>query len=285
MGSDGERQAEGGDLAAAIQRGLVAARRAWPDFSLDSPALETFARARLDPRDPVAAAAQLHWADLAIACVSLGGARAALEMLDRRYLHPLVTELRRTPRHAAHVDEAAQHLRERLWVAQDGRPARLSEYAGRGPLAGWLRVALLREVSNARRSAAPRGTPLHPDVSVGAAVSPELQVLRARDQAVLEGALRQAVAALTAEERTLLRLHFIDGLGLDRLSRLFQIHRATAARRLAVARKRLREETVARIKLDLRLDTVELESWIGLVRSHLGLSVGALIGGAGAPVD
>jgi DNA-directed RNA polymerase specialized sigma24 family protein len=45
-----------------------------------------------------------------------------------------------------------------------------------------------------------------------------------------------AIAALDAEERTLLRLHYLDGLNIERIAVVFNVSRATIGRRVIAVR-------------------------------------------------
>ncbi|MFO0636492.1 MAG: hypothetical protein U0168_26990 [Nannocystaceae bacterium] len=56
-----------------------------------------------------------------------------------------------------------------------------------------------------------------------------LDVVRARYREPFVAALRAAVAGLDARGRTLLRLHYVDGLGIDRIAPLFGVHRSSIA--------------------------------------------------------
>jgi hypothetical protein len=47
--------------------------------------------------------------------------------------------------------------------------------------------------------------------------------------------------ALSLFEKSLLRLHYADGLDIGRIGRLYKIHRSTVARRLAEYRRKPRE--------------------------------------------
>ena len=121
-----------------------------------------------------------------------------------------------------------------LLVGDAGNAPRISEYSGRGSLAGWLRIAALREASKVARHERTEAR-LRPD-DPPPALTPEEQTIRARYGDAFNEAFRAAFAALPAEERLLLRLHFVDGLNLDRLAVALYCSRATAGRRLLAAR-------------------------------------------------
>jgi RNA polymerase sigma-70 factor (ECF subfamily) len=161
-------------------------------------------------------------------------------------------------------------------LSHAGRPPRIAEYAGRGSLASWVRVAALRMVLNLNRDLRePRAPDEAPD-SV-AAIDPELALLKARYRGALEQALRDAFAGLEPQQRTLLRQRFVDGLSIDHIAPLHGVHRATAARHLAAARAGLLAETLRELRRAHAIPPSELKSLLRLVRSELSLSLRTLM--------
>ena len=63
------------------------------------------------------------------------------------------------------VDDTRQALREKLLVAAPGARPRIGEYAGRGPLQAWVRVAAVRAALDILRAAGARdgGGDVEPD--------------------------------------------------------------------------------------------------------------------------
>jgi len=118
------------------------------------------------------------------------------------------------------------------------------------------------------------------DVQVAAQVSvhdPELQLLRGRHGPDVSQALREAFEALEGRDRALLRMHFLDGLNLERLGLVFQVSRATAGRMMFTARTRLLEQTLALLRERLGVGSSELASLLGDLRSRLDVSLHALL--------
>lgn len=54
--------------------------------------------------------------------------------------------------------------------------------------------------------------------------SPEMAVLRVAYAEPFRAAFREAIALLAPEDRTMLRLHLVDNLGIDRLAPMYGIH-------------------------------------------------------------
>jgi len=152
------------------------------------------------------------------------------------------------------IDDLAQELRVKLLT---GEAPKLWTYAGAGPLVDWLRVIATRAALNAKR-----GDRLHPVENLPEAVleGGEALHLARRYLGDLQEALREAMERLTARERTLLRLHFIDGLSIDRIGALYQVNRTTVARWLVAIRRRLFEEVRATLGARHGLDTAEVRS-------------------------
>lgn len=245
---------------------LAAGRAAWPELAIDEAAFASFAGER--------AADAGHAADLYLACACAAGDPAALAAFERVYLSQVDSFLRGVRPSPALADDVRQALRERLFLGD--RP-RIVEYSGRGPLASWLRVAALRAASNLRRAEGARDrVEARADAPAAVPVDPELALVRARHADDFARALRDAFARLDERERNLLRLHFLDGLGIDGLAPVFAVHRATAARWLAAARARLQDEVLALLRERLDVGTRELDSIARLVRSELEISLQSL---------
>src|SRR5262249_17507330 len=131
-------------------------------------------------------------------------------------------------------DDVRQLLSERLLVAQ---PPQILEYAGRGPLKSFVRIAAIRCAIDLQRQHKPRaeasaleGLFDEPD--------PEIDFLKVHDRAALREVLREALRGLPARDATLLRLHYLEGSSLEKLAALQKISRATVARWMLQARQR-----------------------------------------------
>jgi RNA polymerase sigma-70 factor (ECF subfamily) len=217
-----------------------------------------------------------HASELALAAACATGDGEAIAALEARYatVFRAVTARFATDRH--HADELRQLVRERLFV---GTPPRIAEYTGRGHLENWLRITALRVCLNAIR----KRDPARPGASSGGLSNLadgghdlELQFLGVQYRAAFRAAFTAAVAALDSAERAVLRLGLVHQLSIDQLGVALGIHRATAARRLARARARLVEQTVAALKAALALDDAELASLQRDLDGHVELSLSRL---------
>lgn len=221
---------------------------------------------------------QDHTADIALARACAAGDGAALARFEREQLVHVGAFLSHIDASREFVDEVRQQLRDKLFVPVPGGRPKIAEYAGRGPLGGWLRVVSVRVALDLKRS---RGRdPIDGDAEVpldAAGPDPELDLIKAHYRRELAEAFAITLRALPRRERTILRMHAIDGCTIDELASLYDVHRATAARWVDSARERLLAETRLILAERLGLPASEVDSVLGLLRSRVELSLQPLI--------
>ena len=266
----GDRAAVGVSLLAALD----AARASWPELRLDGAAFAAFVAARLTEGPAAIALDRLFLVDLALASACARGDDAAIQVLDRM-VGEQVTGAAELARASASVrDEAAQVVRTLLLVTRPERPPAILDYAGRGPLGGWLRITSTREVVRLLRNSR-REVELGDELVDGAttASDPVLSRLKDRYRRELADAFHTALAELGPRERTLLRYQLVDGLSIDDIAAIYRVHRATAARWLVRVREDLVETTRGLLAERLGIADDEVQSVLRLVRSELNISV------------
>jgi RNA polymerase sigma-70 factor, ECF subfamily len=262
-----------------VQQAIVAARAAWPSIILDERAFrQSLHRGVIGRSDPARALGDLCAADLYLAQACATGDRRALEAFDREHLARVPVFLARHPARAL-ADEVRQVLRERLLMPRDdGAPPRIADYSGRGPLGSWLRVATLRAASNLIRGDKAHDELDDNDLPTGAlAEVPELRVLEGRYKQAFRDAFRRAFASLEPDERTLMKLHFVDGVTVRKLVPILGVSSATAGRRLQAAQRRLGDRVLAELAQATDQPAEELESVVRALMSKLEVSLSALL--------
>jgi RNA polymerase sigma-70 factor (ECF subfamily) len=263
-------------MSADLQAAYQAGRAAFPGVELAEARYAEFVRERLGaalPEAPIAA-------DLFLACACIDGDRRALEAFDAGYLALVPQFVARLEASAAGIDELRQRLREKLFVGVAGGPPKIAEYTGRGRLQSWLRVVAIRSALNEKASHKPESPASDLDERLATA-DPELDYLRQRYRGEFRDAFAAAFAKLEPRDRTMLRLHLVDGLGIDRLAPMYGVHRATAARWLASVRESLFVGTRDALRARLGVSATEFASLVRLVRSELDLSIRRLLDEAG----
>jgi RNA polymerase sigma-70 factor (ECF subfamily) len=252
------------------------ATAAWPELALEQEGFLAHLARHLPERDGDAYLREVHVEDLALAHACSRGDHAALGELEGRQLAPLRPALARAVP-AAPADEVVQRLRERVLVGVNGR-ARIADYAGRGPLGAWLRAVAVRiavDLLRERDGREEQGGAALEGVAVADA-DPELALLRSRYAGEFQAALQQALETLTPRDRNLLRFSYLEGLSIDDIGALYQVHRATASRWIAHARRAIMAETRRMVKERLAVTDSELSSLMRALRSQLHISLSAI---------
>jgi RNA polymerase sigma-70 factor, ECF subfamily len=180
------------------------------------------------------------------------------------------------------VTEIQQRVRERLLVgAADGRP-RILDYAGRGSLAAFVRIAALRLALMEKRCQGRQK--LESEVPDAIAIGDvRLEVIRNGHREEFQQALRQALAVLERNERVALRMSYIDHLSIDQIAKVFNIHRATAARWVTRALSQVRVHTLQHMKQKLGLSDSQADSLIGDLMSQAALAHSMLASTVASP--
>ena len=257
------RSPDRAELETRLAGQLADAEARWPEVSVDRRRFVTHWAAQLGRADDVGAAIdQLHLSDLYLAFACAEGDTHALRSFGT-LLSSVAGAVRSVDAAPAFVDEILQRLRTRVLVPEDGRSARILDYAGRGSLENWLRAGALRLALNARRAAP--------------TAERTLELLRGKYAAEFGSALREAFASLEPGERNVLRMHFLEGLSLNQIAAMYQVNKSTISRRMARAREILLERTRAQLERALSLPATELDSLLQQLGPRLDLSLSSVL--------
>jgi RNA polymerase sigma-70 factor (ECF subfamily) len=268
-------------LEAALGALLAGARAAWPDVGVTDDAFLRYLAERIGASpDPVAALAGVHGTDLLLACGCAFGDAQALRAFDERFLEPLTGYLRGREPPGTSAAEIKQAVRASVLVsAGEGLP-RIANYGGQGPLAAWLRIVAVRTAGQIRRTQKEHAlfdadSPMFVEAP---GPDPELAYLKTRYRAELQEAFRATLGALAPRDRTILRLHFIDGLNADAIATAYKVSKRTAERWLAQTRSRILDETRQLLGQKLQVEPSQLDTLMGLVQSEIDVSIYEILG-------
>jgi RNA polymerase sigma factor (sigma-70 family) len=161
------------------------------------------------------------------------------------------------PGHAADIVDAV--------IADLWQRRKLAAYQGRSSLRTWLGAVVVNASLNERRSVAAK-----PEAAARAD-DPEPIVLEPADaeQRQLSAILQDAIASLSAPEKTLVLMYYEQNLTLDAMAAVFDASKSTLSRRLRDARAHVLEEamrlaaargtTIAALRQGVDLGQLELD--------------------------
>jgi len=217
----------------------------------------------------------LRLADLWLAFRAARRDRAAMATLETEALRPALAHLAKGD---ADAEDAVQRVRMVLFLGTEEAPPRLLAYEGRGDLRKWVRVAATRAWLNAKRSV--RREVLDEEAALGEQTTfdPEVAMLKTAYRAVFREAFRAALASLAPRQRTLFRQHYIDGMTMEQMGLLYQVHRLTVFRWIEAARGEVSEATRRYMAERLTVKDAEVASVLRMIQSQLDFSLRAELG-------
>ena len=269
------------DLEDTLSSLYESSRGVWPKFRLSEEVFLSHLARHLGGEERLSEALQAtRGPDLYLACACARGDKHAIAVLERDFLCDVPSALGRLRLSASQVDEIRQLVREKLLVGRRGAVPKIADYAGRGPLDSWIRVVAVRTALTFLR--ATRGAPVPTDDRLAEravaqlatpTADPELDVIRARYAGEFKAAVEEALQKLAAHDRVVLRLHYVDGLNIDRIGAMFRVHRSTVARWIARTKETLLADARRSLMTRLKLTTAEFESLTAAMRSQLHVSI------------
>jgi RNA polymerase sigma-70 factor, ECF subfamily len=185
--------------------------------------------------------------ELALARACAAGHNTAWEIFLTRFREKLYQSALRIARE----DSAARDLADTLYADLYGtntregrRVSKLASYTGRGSLEGWLRTVLAQEYVNRYRRTR-RLVSLDEESEEGAQFcAPESEPVTPADPRLAQST-DEALAALSAEDRTILSAYYLDGRTLAEIARMLGVHESTISRRIDKLGKSLRKQILA----------------------------------------
>ena len=254
---------------------MAAGALRWPGLGVGVDQLEQYLNERVASAEsltPVIAS------DLFLAFACLANVPNAVQLFHSTYDQIVMTTARHFDKSGALTDELWQRVAEVLFVGRGGRPPRIADYHGRGPLSAWVRTCARRmalrlaKVDNAE--ALMTREALADEISD--ACDQELALLKSHYGELFRQELLAALNELPAKDRMLLQLHLVAGLSTTRIAKMYHLNQSSVSRQLQRAATNTFTIIKQRVNLRLGVATAELESLLDLARSHIELSLSNL---------
>jgi len=243
------------------------AARGWPRVRVPAAAFAAHLARR-----PAEELAEIRGADLFLAFACLQGDEEAWRELDRVCLSKIPEWVSRIDRSPTFADEVRQRLSEKLARGEGDEPGKLAQYSGKGPLWAWVRVVAIREAHTMVRGG--KKSVDADDVTLKASgMDPELELLKRRSADDFKKAFAEVLASLPDDDKSVLKLHYLDGLTIDEVGKAFRVSRASAARLIAAARERIVKRVERALRDRLGAQAPGAQSLLALVQSQFDLSI------------
>lgn len=219
--------------------------------------------------------------DLYLACGCCFALEKAIRKFDEVYINKVPLFVSHMRLGASFAADLQQELRQKLLTldSASGQPG-IAAYRGRGELGNWLRAIAVRMAISRRRrrdeqvildegEAAERLTEL--------AVDPVLLHMRKKYGVEIKAAIEEVIAALSTEQRNLLRFHYIDGLSTPQLAAMLGINQSNVSRRLIAIRDAILLQTQNRIRQKMNISESEFREISKQIYSQMNLSLSRIL--------
>lgn len=258
----------------SAQRAFDIGRDAYPTIDLPLSAFLTFVAARIETWR----GNEERAADLYLACACVERLPAAVAEFLSTFGDRIPMYLGRLARNPDLVAEVRQIIVTRCLVGDVGKPPALTAYSATGSLEGWLRATAVREALALNRQSERNSGDAEAALEAQMPwADREISLFKQIYSEPVSRAFAQACSELEAQDRALLRLHYVEGVTTANLATMFGISRATLIRRLAAAR----ESLVERVRLALRhavgVADQDFDSVLRLVKSQIDLRLSVVL--------
>jgi RNA polymerase sigma-70 factor (ECF subfamily) len=229
----------------------------------------------------------LHLEDLALACACAAGDEVAWDHFIREHRPTLY-------RAADALDPSggARELADGIYAdlyglkQRDGdRQSLFRYYHGRSSLKTWLRAVLAqRQVDSLRASRRLEPLPEDDEPALPMAQANAVDPERTRYRALIQRAVKLAIAQLSDKDRLRLACYYTQELTLAETGKILKEHEATVSRQLAKTRQTLRREVERQLCDRDGLDAAQIDACFGYVVEDPGpLDLGGMLRKNSAP--
>lgn len=275
-------------VAVALQQALDVAHQALPTLEISDASFVDFLVARLEPCEGIdgllAQFESLDLGELYLVCGCLQGDNQAGRLFVERLRPTLQRVLSGLDRPSSELGELEGTLFAHLFVSQSGRPAKIEHYRGEGALRSWVKVVAVRLLLNRLRD---EGRLVGEDQLLEQALDSDpadVRYMKALYRDEFKRAFQQALASLSARDRTLLRFQLVDGMGAAEIAQVYRVHRATVHRWQQDIQEALLQRTRGFLRDQLAVGPAEVDSIVRLIQSNWQVSLtAALRAGASTP--
>lgn len=259
---------------------LVEGATAYPGLTVDDATYLAYLGERTRATDPPTFLARVDAAELYLVVACSRAELRAQQTFERAYFDEVRVGASRLACVPDELDEVRQGVRTALFSPDDNGHAKLLGLAGRGNLRALIRLIALRTGISLRRK--------RKDVSSGSedqllnivdvGPTPSLALVKHEHRARFREALQAALATLDARQRTLMRLHELDGVSHARLATMYHVDRSTVTRWLARARADVLTETRRQLTQRYGVTYGDFDSFVDVIRSNFTTSVYRMLG-------
>lgn len=250
---------------------LADARAAWPEVEV---APEVFGEFLENHAVALAEKSPAIVRDLYLACACAHRMPEGLRAFSRT-VQPIIAAAARSFDPApAFCDEVAQQLNENLFVGSTGR-AGIHQYAGEGPLAGFVATSAKRLAGRIHSGASKAQLRAEQELveQFSDADGNEITLLKRHYKEIFNRALTAALRQLPQRERLVLRMSLVSRLSTAKIASMYNVSQPTVSRWIQKAAQEIFSNVKEIVREQLGVDTRDVASMLALVRSQIEITI------------
>jgi RNA polymerase sigma-70 factor (ECF subfamily) len=235
---------------------------------------------------------EIHADDLCFVIACERGDEKAWQDLVARYDPTVKSAARKLASNLEDANDLAGSIWAELYGLREdengNRKTKLAYYSGRGSLGGWLRAIVsqmavdkfrkesrlvqIEETRVFEHLAEDSSNNSDNHHVVSHTENPEKLYSDKQTEGDVSAAIREAIAALDAEDRLILKMYYFDGLKLKDIGAVFGFHEATASRRLVRVQSDIRKAVEKSLRSKHGWSDAEVKKYLADTAAGLGIS-------------
>ena len=223
----------------------------------------------------------LKWSDLFLTTACAAGDSAAWEVFRRQYRSVIHSAALKTSTSASEAVELSDTLLTDLFLPHEsGRgESKIAQYHGFGSLEGWIKVVVHRMAIDQIRFHR-RDVPIEdlegelPSNSAHGRTDESIKerdTHRARD--MVSQCLTTALEQLSAQERLVLNLYYLNGVNLKGIGQFLKAHESTASRLIERLKTQLHKSVNKQLQDKFKVRKTEVPHLIELAQGHMEIDL------------
>ena len=223
----------------------------------------------------------LKWSDLFLTTACAVGDSAAWEVFRRQYRSVIHSAALKTSTSASEAAELGDTLLTDLFLPHESGcgESKIAQYHGLGSLEGWIKVVVHRMAIDQIRLHR-RDIPIEdlegelPSNSVHGRTDESIKerdTQRARN--MVSQCLTSALEQLSAQERLVLSLYYLNGVNLKGIGQFLKAHESTASRLIERLKTQLNKSVNKQLQEKFKVRKTEVPHLIELAQGHLEIDL------------
>jgi len=223
----------------------------------------------------------LKWSDLFLTTACAAGDSAAWEVFRRQYQSVIHSAALKTSTSASEAAELGDTLLTDLFLPHESGcgESKIAQYHGLGSLEGWIKVVVHRMAIDQIRLHR-RDIPIEdlegelPSNSVHGRTDESIKerdTQRARN--MVSQCLTSALEQLSAQERLVLSLYYLNGVNLKGIGQFLKAHESTASRLIERLKTQLNKSVNKQLQEKFKVRKTEVPHLIELAQGHLEIDL------------